>query len=47
MATAGVLVDGLGEHEYLEYDEDDDDDGSSNQHRDHPHLDINFVHVIR
>ncbi len=42
MATAGVLVDGLSEHEYLEYDEDDDDYGRRHQHWDHPHLDIIF-----
>ncbi len=42
MATAGILVDGLGEHEYLEYDEYDDDYGGCHQHWDHPHLDINF-----
>jgi hypothetical protein len=40
VATAGVLVDGLGEHEYLEDDEYDDDDGSSHQHRDYPNLEI-------
>ncbi len=42
MATAGVLVDGLGQHKYLEDDEYDDDNGSSHQHRDHPYLQINL-----
>ena len=38
MSTAGVLVDGLGQHEYFEYDEDDDDDGGRNEDWDHPYL---------
>jgi hypothetical protein len=40
MASAGVLVNGLGEDEDLEDDEDDYDNGGRHEDRDHPNLPI-------